>query len=110
MIGSGIPKPLTKTKAQKIVRPAAMMSVMRHRKRVLAYALMITSSGRATTNPAPRTRKPKSDDRQCDQHEPLERKPTDRPAGRDKGSNHCNRADDGEHRAENSGEDKLGPS
>ena len=60
MIGSGMPKPLIKTKAQKIVRPAAMMSVVRHRKRVLAYALIITSSGRLTTNPKPRTRKPKT--------------------------------------------------
>ena len=36
MIGSGMPKPLTKTSAQKVISPAAMMSVVRHRKRMLA--------------------------------------------------------------------------
>jgi len=58
MIGSGIPKPFMKTREQKIVSPAAMRSVGRQRKCVLAQALMITSNGKATANPAPRTRNP----------------------------------------------------
>ena len=97
MTGSGMPKPLTNTSTQNIVSPAAMMSVVRHRNRVLAYALMITSNGSATASPAPRTRKPKTTTDSGDQQKPLERKPTDRRARHNKGSNHCNRADDGKH-------------